>query len=40
LLARREERQMLERFGESYREYQRHVPMFIPRFEGGRQQEA
>ena len=31
LLARREERQMLERFGERYRAYRRRVPMFFPR---------
>ena len=31
LLARREEAAMLEQFGERYREYQRRVPMFIPR---------
>ena len=31
LLARREEKQMLERFGEAYRAYQRRVPMFMPR---------
>jgi protein-S-isoprenylcysteine O-methyltransferase Ste14 len=35
LLARKEERQMLDTFGDAYREYQRRVPMFIPRFEGG-----
>jgi methanethiol S-methyltransferase len=35
LLARQEERQMLDKFGDEYREYQRRVPMFIPRFEGG-----
>jgi protein-S-isoprenylcysteine O-methyltransferase Ste14 len=35
LLARKEERQMLDKFGDQYREYQRRVPMFIPRFEGG-----
>ncbi|MCF8108547.1 MAG: isoprenylcysteine carboxylmethyltransferase family protein, partial [Desulfohalobiaceae bacterium] len=29
LLARKEERQMVEKFGDKYREYQRHVPMFI-----------
>jgi protein-S-isoprenylcysteine O-methyltransferase Ste14 len=29
-LARREERQMLARFGETYRAYRRHVPMFVP----------
>jgi protein-S-isoprenylcysteine O-methyltransferase Ste14 len=32
LLARREEKQMVQEFGEEYREYMRHVPMFIPRF--------
>lgn len=31
ILARKEERQMLAEFGERYREYQRRVPMFIPR---------
>lgn len=40
LLARKEERQMLERFGEGYREYRRHVPMFIPRFGTREPQEA
>jgi protein-S-isoprenylcysteine O-methyltransferase Ste14 len=30
LLAYREERHMIERFGEQYRIYQRHVPMFFP----------
>lgn len=35
LLARQEERQMLDKFGDAYREYQRRVPMFIPRFESG-----
>lgn len=35
LLARKEERQMLDKFGDAYREHQRRVPMFIPRFEGG-----
>lgn len=29
-LARKEERQMLEQFGEDYRAYQRRVPMFFP----------
>lgn len=36
LLARKEERQMLAKFGDEYREYQRRVPMFIPRSMGGR----
>ena len=40
MLARREERQMLEKFGDEYREYQRRVPMFIPRFDGGHLKEA
>nr|CCD32088.1 Conserved hypothetical protein [Methylocystis sp. SC2] len=31
LLARKEERQMLIEFGDEYREYQRRVPMFVPR---------
>lgn len=31
VLARKEERQMLEEFGDEYREYQRRVPMFWPR---------
>ena len=30
-LARKEEREMVDRFGEEYREYQRRVPMFFPR---------
>ena len=30
LLARKEERRMVEQFGEAYRGYQRQVPMFIP----------
>jgi protein-S-isoprenylcysteine O-methyltransferase Ste14 len=30
LLARSEERRMVEQFGEVYRAYQRRVPMFIP----------
>jgi len=40
LLARKEERQMLERFGNVYREYQKRVPMFIPRIDQGQPQEA
>jgi len=35
LLARREERQVFEKFGDEYQEYQRRVPMFIPRFAKG-----
>lgn len=30
-LARREEREMLAHFGDTYREYRRRVPMFLPR---------
>ncbi len=30
LLARKEERQMMEKFGDQYREYQRRTPMFLP----------
>ncbi len=30
LLARKEERKVIEQFGEEYIEYKRHVPMFIP----------
>lgn len=36
-LARREEAQMIVRFGDAYRTYQRHVPMFIPRWGQWRQ---
>ncbi|MEO6104382.1 MAG: hypothetical protein ABIP44_12210, partial [Pseudoxanthomonas sp.] len=31
LLARREEKRMLEDFGDEYRAYRSHVPMFFPR---------
>jgi len=31
-LARNEEKKVLEQFGEQYRDYQKQVPMFIPRF--------
>lgn len=31
LLAQKEEQQMIEKFGDEYREYRRNVPMFIPR---------
>lgn len=37
LLARREEQQMVARFGDEYREYQRQVPMFLPRMAQWRQ---
>lgn len=40
MLARKEERQMIRQFGDQYREYQRRVPMFVPRREDGRLQEA
>lgn len=40
MLARKEERQMLKKFGDEYRAYQRRVPMFIPRFQGGHLTEA
>lgn len=40
ILARKEEQQMLDKFGNEYREYRRRVPMFIPRRGGGRQQEV
>lgn len=33
-LARKEEKQMLAKFGDEYRQYQRCVPMFIPRRDG------
>lgn len=39
ILARKEERQMLEKFGAAYREYRQKVPMFIPRFGTGQNQE-
>ncbi len=37
LLARSEEKRVLEEFGDEYRAYQRRVPMFIPRIEQWRQ---
>lgn len=37
LLAYREEKSVLAEFGDSYRRYQRHVPMFFPRRRGWRQ---
>jgi len=40
LLARKEERQLVQKFGDAYRDYQSRVPMFIPRFESGHPQEA
>jgi protein-S-isoprenylcysteine O-methyltransferase Ste14 len=33
LLARREEKRVLEEFGDEYRAYQKFVPMFFPRFD-------
>lgn len=35
-LARKEERELLLRFGDAYRDYQRRVPTFIPRLRGWR----
>lgn len=40
LLARKEEKKMLEQFGDEYREYQKRVAMFIPRFETLTKQKA
>ncbi len=40
LLARKEERQMFDKFGDAYRAYQRRVPMFVPRLHGGTLKEA
>jgi protein-S-isoprenylcysteine O-methyltransferase Ste14 len=40
LLARREERQMIERFGDEYRAYMQRVPMFIPRAQPSHPQEV
>ncbi len=34
-LARKEEQQMIRKFGDEYREYRRRVPMFIPRLGAG-----
>ena len=36
VLARKEERETLERFGDAYREYQRRVPMFFPNWQDWR----
>lgn len=40
MLARKEERQMIEKFGAEYDEYRGRVPMFIPHFDHWRPQEA
>lgn len=40
MLARKEERQMLEEFGDEYRDYQQRVPMFIPRLDATRMEET
>jgi methanethiol S-methyltransferase len=40
VLARKEERRMLAEFGDEYRDYQRRVPMFIPRSWSGGREEA
>jgi len=40
MLARKEERQMVEKFGDEYLEYRRHVPMFIPRRNNGERREV
>ncbi len=37
LLARSEEKRVVEQFGEEYRDYQRRVPMFFPRLGQWRQ---
>ena len=39
-LARREERQVIEQFGDAYRDYMRRVPAFIPRPKGAIRQET
>ena len=39
-LARKEERQMVQQFGDTYRNYQRQVPMFIPKRNNGNRQEV
>ena len=40
VLARKEERRMVAEFGDEYRDYQRRVPMFIPRSWFGDREEA
>jgi hypothetical protein len=35
-----EERDLVDHFGDAYREYQRRVPMFIPNLGGGRESPA
>ena len=40
LLARKEEREMLAKFGDAYRRYQQEVPMFIPHVKDHNPQEA
>lgn len=40
LLARKEERQMVAKFGDQYQDYRGHVPMFIPRRNNGRTEEV
>ncbi len=40
LLARREERQMIDQFGDEYRDYASRVPMFVPAFPNRHPREA